>query len=221
LSPPLRRGVFRHVNICETSPHRYVVNITLESGFVKAMSAELQTEIPRNRLLEACQTINDRFDGLALEEMCRLGEEPFRDMATYELGVLRLFIPSIRRMMEEDASCDRVITEGAINILRKPEFAHQIGAVVEVLEEKKLLMHLFDTGDDDRGRVRVSIGGEIEGGQFNSFSMMRARYKVGNLEGALGVIGPKRMQYPLLVAAVDYTAKTLSQLHAGDEGERS
>ncbi|MBD3357363.1 MAG: HrcA family transcriptional regulator, partial [Chitinivibrionales bacterium] len=133
LSPPLRRGVFRHVDICETSPHRYVVNITMESGFVKAMSAELQTEIPRPRLHDACRTINERFYGLALEDMCRLGEEPFADMGSYEMGVLRLFIPSIRRMMEEDASSDRVITEGAVNILMKPEFANQVGAIVEIL----------------------------------------------------------------------------------------
>jgi heat-inducible transcriptional repressor len=220
LAPPLRRGVFRHVDICETSAHRYVVNITLESGFVKAMSAELQTEIPQRRLQDACQTLNERFYGLALEDMCRVGEEPFTDVGSYELGVLRLFIPSIRRMMEEDASSDRLVTEGTVNILMKPEFANQIGAIVEILEEKKLLMHLFDAPDEDEGRVRISIGGEIEGGQFSSFSMVKARYKVGNLEGTLGAIGPKRMRYPLLVAAVDYTAKTLSQLHAGDEDER-
>ena len=40
---------------------------------------------------------------------------------------------------------------------------------------------------------------------------------MGHLEGSLGVIGPKRMPYPFLVSAVDYTAKLLGQMYRIEE----
>ena len=72
-------------------------------------------------------------------------------------------------------------------------------------------MNLMDEAEN--GQVTVSIGGEIENGQFNSFSIVKTQYHIGHMEGSLGVIGPKRMPYPLLVAAVDYTAKALGDLY--------
>jgi len=75
------------------------------------------------------------------------------------------------------------------------------------------LMHLFETsGNEDR--VFISIGGENQEGQLQSFSIIKTNYRVGNMVGSLGVIGPKRMPYPYLVSAVEYTAKVLGELHS-------
>jgi transcriptional regulator of heat shock response len=39
---------------------------------------------------------------------------------------------------------------------------------------------------------------------------------VGHMEGSLGVIGPKRMPYPLLVTVVDYTARALGEMFTAE-----
>ncbi len=215
LAPRLARGVFRHVHIYEIAPHRYLLHLTVDSGFVKTVVVELQTQIDPHRLESACQTINERFYGITLERMCEAGDTVFADIEDYEMGIIRLFVPSIKQMVEERQD-EALYTEGKTNILLKPEFfdRRQVGAIMEILEEKKLLMHLFERVDAEMGRVTVSIGGEIEKGQFSSFSIVKTRYHLGNLEGSLGVIGPKRMPYPLLVAAVDYTARALGEMYA-------
>jgi len=220
LAPRLHNGVFRHVHIYEIAPHRYLVHLTIDTGFVKTVVMELESEISSSVLENACQIINERFYGMTLNQICSVEDRIFSDVADFELGVIRLFIPSIRRMvLEPNPGEEELYTEGEMNMLLQPEFAgrERVGAIIEILEEKKLLMHLFDTADAEPGRVCVTIGGEIEKGQFSSFSIVKTRYRIGHLEGSLGIIGPKRMPYPLLVAAVDYTARTLSEMYAASQ----
>jgi heat-inducible transcriptional repressor len=193
------------------------MNLTFDAGFVKTIVIEIATEIQENRLRRACEVINERYYGLMLEEMLRADDVLFGDLERYDLGIIRLFIPSIKKMIAQRRT--EVFTEGETNILLKPEFASRdtLGAIVEILEEKGLLMHLFNLDDAPEGRVHISIGGEISHGSFSSFSIVKTRYQVGNLAGCLGIIGPKRMPYPFLVAAVDYTAKALGEMYSKND----
>jgi heat-inducible transcriptional repressor len=108
-----------------------------------------------------------------------------------------------------------VYTEGATNIVVQPEFfsRDQVSAIVEILEEKQLLLHLFEKDQVSKSGVIISIGGENTEGQLQSFSVVKTKYQVGHMEGTLGVIGPTRMPYPFLVSAVDYTAKLLGEMY--------
>jgi heat-inducible transcriptional repressor len=214
LAPRLVSGVFRHVHIYEIEPNRFFMHLTIDSGFVKTIVIGLETTIPAERLNGACQIINDRFKGMTLAGMCEAGDTVFSDVEPYALGIIKLFVPSIKKMIAEETSREEVYTEGEANILMQPEFFNKekAGAIIEILECKQLLMHILDTGDEYQGRVMVTIGGEFENGQFSSFGIIKTKYQLGNMQGSLGIIGPKRMPYPFLVSAVEYTARTLSDL---------
>ncbi len=162
----------------------------------------------------ACRILTAKCAGKTLNEICEMDDGKYGDVPEFDLGVIRLLVPSIRKIMDQDQN-DSVFTEGQTNVLLQPEFfsRDRVGAVMEIFEEKNLLMHLFETsGDQDR--VFISIGGENQEGQLQSFSIIKTNYRVGNMMGSLGVIGPKRMPYPFLVSAVEYTAKVLSELHS-------
>ncbi|MFP4418433.1 MAG: heat-inducible transcriptional repressor HrcA [Chitinispirillaceae bacterium] len=215
LAPRLHSAVFRHVYIHEIGGGRFLMNLTIDSGFVKTVVVEIRSQVDPQQLSLVCQLINERFQGMTLLDMCKAGDQAFSDIEKCQLGVIRLFVPSIKRLIAESDS-EEIYTQGETNILLQPEFfdKEKVGAIIEILEEKNLLMHLVDTQSCESGRVIVSIGGEIENGQFSSFSIVKTKYQIGNMEGSLGVIGPKRMPYPLLVSAVDYTARTLDELYS-------
>ena len=217
LSPELCSGVFRHVDMYEIEDARYIMTLTIGSGFVKTVVVELATDITQERLEAACHIINERFAGMTLDEMSDAGNSAFGDVEPYDLGVIRLFVPSIKKMIEQ-SKVDEVFTEGETNILLKPEFfdKEQAGAVIEMFERRSLLIHLLGPRDGTGGlnHAVVSIGGEIESGKFDSFSVVKTMYQVGNMTGCLGVIGPKRMPYPFLVSAVEYTSRVLGELYA-------
>ncbi len=214
LSPRLRAGIFRHLHIYQINTQRYLMNVTIDSGFVKSIVVELTTEIDQDKIEAACRIINERYNGLALKELFLCNEEIFSDVDTFEMGVIKLFIPSIQRLLG-NGDGDELFTDGKTNILLKPEFfnKNQVSSIIEVLEEKRLLMHLFGESNESANSVLVSIGGEIEKGVFSSFSVVKTTYQIGSMRGSLGVIGPKRMPYPFLISAVDYTSKVLGELY--------
>jgi heat-inducible transcriptional repressor len=215
LAPKLSSGVFRHVHIYSIESQRVLLHLTIDSGFVKTMVLELKTEVDASRLERACQVINERFFGLTLEDMLAHDETIFNNVETCELGLIRLFVPSIKKLIESGLD-EAVFTEGETNIVVQPEFSSkdQVSGIIEILEEKKLLLHLFEKEQANKSGVIISIGGENAEGQLQSFSVVKTQYHVGRLEGSLGVIGPKRMPYPFLVSAVDYTAKLLGQMYS-------
>ena len=212
LAPRISNGVLSQLYIFNVSEKRYILNIAFDFGFVKTMLLEFETDIPQERLECACRILSAKFNGKTLAEMCSADDGAYLDVPDFDLGIVRLLVPSIKKMVLNDTA-GSVFTEGQTNVLLQPEFFDRtrVGAVIEIFEEKNLLMHLIDTsGDDDR--VVVSIGGENNEGQLESFSVIKTKYSIGNMVGSLGVIGPKRMPYPLLISAVKYTAGVLGEI---------
>lgn len=215
LAPKLRKGIFRHIHVFPMeSTSRYVMNVTIDSGFVKTMIVEFETRVPHERLEVACRIITGKFAGKSLYDMCEQEMGHVQGVSDLELGVIRLLVPSIRKILESEES-NTVYAEGETNVLLQPEFfdRERIGMIIEIFEEKSLLMHLFEATDPEERGVMISIGGENRDGQLQSFSVIKTTYHMGSMVGSLGVIGPRRMPYPFLVAAVDYTARLLGELH--------
>jgi hypothetical protein len=47
--------------------------------------------------------------------------------------------------------------------------------------------------------------------QFTDYSLITKEYKLGEAKGTVGIIGPKRMEYSKIIAAVTYVAEVLSK----------
>lgn len=104
---------------------------------------------------------------------------------------------------------ERVIYLGLANAVRQPEFladAKLMSSVVEVLEQRlaDLLNHitLSDT-------VQYYIGESDLCPQFESCSMLVTKYRVRGQTGALGILGPTRMDYAYNTAALDMVVSLL------------
>ncbi len=212
LAPKLDHGILKQLYIFNAGEKRFILNIAFSLGLVKTMLLEFETEIPAERLECACRILTAKFSGKTLKQMCTADDDAYEDVPDFELVGVRLLVPSIKKMVEDDANVN-VFTEGETNVLLQPEFfdREKLGAVIEILEEKNLLVHLFETNEND-DRVTVAIGNEIRNDQLSSFSIIKTKYMMGNMTGSLGVIGPKRMPYPQLISLVKYTAGVLGEL---------
>jgi len=215
LAPKLWRGIFKQVYVFPIGSNRYLMHITIDSFFVKTMLIELETEVPQEYLEKACRVISDVFCGKKLREMYVSEIDKVPDLSDYENRLIRILIPSIRKVAENKRN-ENVYAEGETNVLLQPEFfdRERINSLIGILETKTLLMHLFETSDEHgEGNIVISIGDENLNGQLHSFSIIKTTYHVGSMVGSLGIIGPKRMPYPFLVSAVDYTARLLRELY--------
>ena len=79
-------------------------------------------------------------------------------------------------------------------------------------EEKATLVRLLDKCMNPNG-IRIAIGSESEVQEMETCSLVTSTYSYkGEVLGALGVIGPRRMNYSKVIPLVDYTAKLLTEI---------
>jgi heat-inducible transcriptional repressor len=106
---------------------------------------------------------------------------------------------------------ERIYVDGTINILEQPEFkqVEKFKLLMSILEEEKKILNLMNQALQKRG-LDIRIGEEIKDNAVEDCSMVTATYEVdGRILGAIGVLGPTRMDYGHVVTVVDFVAKCL------------
>jgi heat-inducible transcriptional repressor len=85
----------------------------------------------------------------------------------------------------------------------QPEFdsGERLKSLISLTEERDLLASAVGTRDH-RGRLRITIGEENDASALSEFTLVTAEYRVGDLKGVIGVIGPTRMPYEKVVTIV-------------------
>ena len=93
------------------------------------------------------------------------------------------------------------------------EDLNAIKHIFGLLEKKENLINLLDASMKGDG-IQIFIGAENEFFQHVGCSLVLSPYenKLGDIVGAVGVIGPKRLNYGRVIPMVNYTAKILSRL---------
>lgn len=104
---------------------------------------------------------------------------------------------------------EHVFYMGLANVLKQPEFrqdASLASAVVEVLEHSlSQLLNKIDIGND----VRYYIGEEHVLQELQSCALLVTGYAVRNEKGAIGILGPMRMDYAYNTIALELAAELL------------
>lgn len=119
-----------------------------------------------------------------------------------------------QRAIEDSAPPrEEVYLEGRINIFDQPEFKEDIGRIktlLNALEEKTLLIRILDESVKKEGGISIHIGSECNVREFEGLSFVAASCgKKGGTPGAIGIIGPVRMNYLRIIPLVDYAARFL------------
>ena len=85
--------------------------------------------------------------------------------------------------------------------------------MMDLLDDKTEVMHILD--EHSGGETSVSIGAELQAEPLKDFSLVAQDffYK-GEKVGSLGIIGPTRMRYSKITAAVDNIARALDEIFA-------
>jgi len=112
------------------------------------------------------------------------------------------------------------VIEGQGNLFGRPEFGDvsKIRSYMRAFEERKRILELVEQTVGSAG-VQVLVGTEASLGDITDVSVISSHYGEGESEGALGVIGPARMDYAKVVPLVDFTAKVVGELYAKDQDE--
>jgi heat-inducible transcriptional repressor len=102
--------------------------------------------------------------------------------------------------------------QGAGHVLAQPEMGERrtMASLVQLMEDRALLAQVLHERIGHDG-VFITIGSENRVEHLRALSLVTQNYRMGDAQGAVGVLGPTRMPYAKLVSAVDYIALRLTQ----------
>ena len=213
--PQLDTARLEKIDLIQVSSHKVLMVVTVQSGMVRTVYADLPGEAPSDILDLIGQVLNERLGGLTFVEIRRSFGDRLRDAVEDPAArdILNFFVESGEEFFAaETVSEDRVVLGQTSSIAAQPEFStsDRLKDLIALTEQKELLAKVLGTRVARRGPF-VTIGSE-HAPELAGFTLVTSGYRFGRLRGILGVIGPTRMPYEKVIAIVDYTSSLVTRM---------
>ncbi|MCB2211984.1 heat-inducible transcriptional repressor HrcA [bacterium] len=211
LTPQLAEGILHRIDMVRIASGRLMVILTIRNGFVRNILLNIASTLEDAEIDGAVRVLNERLAGLKLGEVRTSIARRMAGIAQQGRPLLKLVVDSADHIFREDR-VGEIHVDGASNVFYQPDFADldQTRAVIEVLEDRDVILHLLNTGQHQTEHgVRISIGEETGQQVLEGCSVVAASYSIGDTEGTLGVIGPTRMNYAHLSSLVKFAAEAV------------
>lgn len=213
MAPRLTSTVFRHLEFLQLSQGRILVVFVSQSGIVQNKIIETDQALSQRELEQMGAYLNHALAGLTIQQAKeRILTEMAEEKALYD-KLMQSALNFSRQALDADLG-GQVFIEGASNILEQPEFADlgRMKRLFRAFEQKHTLVELLDKSQLAEG-VQIFIGSEGEYSEIAGCSLVTSTYSNRHgLIGTLGVIGPSRMPYSMVIPVVDYTARLVSRM---------
>ena len=203
--PSLVKSRVRHLELVTLTPSRLMLILITDSGRVEQRVIEFGHDLEELFVVGLRSQLNQAISGIRLLDVA----ERLLGLVTVHAGRERNDVDSIFATLTEMAlekPEERVVLAGTANLARfREDFSAQIHPILEALEEQVVLLRLLgDVGEN----VQVRIGQEQSEQNLRQTSVVSVGYGSDRTPlGALGVIGPTRMDYAASIAAVSAVAR--------------
>ena len=212
---PKGEAPLRHIEFVPLGPGRALVVLVQGDGRVENRVIEVPAGLPPSALIEAGNYLNARLAGRTLDEAREKVEgEIFANRTA--LDALTQQVVSAGLATWAGGGAAALILRGQAKLLENLETlarVQEIQALFERLEAQETTLRLLELAQRGEG-VQIFIG--AESGLFSSagLSVVVAPFRNGQekIVGAIGVIGPSRINYGKVIPVVDYTARVIGRL---------
>ncbi|HSL70032.1 MAG TPA: heat-inducible transcriptional repressor HrcA, partial [Longimicrobiales bacterium] len=204
ISPKLAEVVLEKLDLVSLSSEKVLLVMTLRNGLIRTVYVDLPSSVPPEALDSVNQILNERLAGQTLANIRLTLPERLRDASSAPEAseLLNIFMQSAEDAFElREGAGDGVMLGRTSVIANQPEFADEakLKRLIELTEERELLSRVLEGRDHDRTPT-ITIGVEHQLPQLAPFTLVTSEYRLGNVSGVIGVIGPTRMPYEKVAA---------------------
>lgn len=211
--------VLKHVEFIRLEATKALAVLVGEQNQVENRIIDLPAGVTSSQLVEAANFLNAHLSGQTLVEL-RSQLEKLKTEVQNELTALSQDL--VERGLavwsgdQEDGKPNQLIVRGRANLLEMmagAEDMDRLRMLFDDLEKKDSLIEILELAESGPG-VRIFIGSENKLFSLSGSSLIVAPYRdqEERIVGAVGVIGPTRLNYSRVVPMVDYTAQLLARL---------
>lgn len=181
--------------------NRVVAVLVTNQGIVENKQVDISADINMAELIKTSEIINKVLVGTPLDkvnERLELEVKPkIKDVIARYDEVCNFFSSAFHDFTMDNSD---IVFSGKTNILDYKEYEEpsRLKEIVSKLED----VDLVNSIKTDENDINVFIGEETE---FDpDVTIIKTHYSVGNDEGTLAIIGPKRMEYDKVVTLLDF-----------------
>ncbi|WP_421789524.1 heat-inducible transcriptional repressor HrcA [Hyphobacterium sp.] len=215
VTSPSREIALKHVEFVPVSAHEALAILVGEDGSVENRMMVAPAGLPASTLIEAGNYLSARLKGRTLKQA---SEEIRQELAQRKAALDEAASGLVEKGLAEwSGGEDRaLIIRGQAQLLDNiaaAEDLERVRMLFDEMERKEGLISLLDKARDAEG-VRLFIGAENPLFSLSGSSVIVAPYMDSErrIIGALGVIGPTRLNYARVIPMVDYTARVVGRL---------
>ncbi|TWF53064.1 heat-inducible transcriptional repressor HrcA [Neorhizobium alkalisoli] len=211
--------VIKHVEFIRLEPTKALAVLVGEHNQVENRIIDLPAGVTTSQLTEAANFLNAHLGGQTMLELRnqlkRLKDEVQSELVTLSQDLVERGL-AVWSGDHEEGKPSQLIVRGRANLLQglaDTADLDRLRLLFDDLEKKDSLIELLELAENGPG-VRIFIGSENKLFSLSGSSLIVAPYRDGEdrIVGAVGVIGPTRLNYSRIVPMVDYTAQLLARL---------
>ncbi|NOC84673.1 heat-inducible transcriptional repressor HrcA [Ruegeria sp. HKCCD6428] len=214
---PKRESEIKHIEFVSLGHDRALVVLVFSDGHVENRLFTPPPGQTPSSMREAANFLNALIEGRTLSEVRRQMQTQI-DARKQEIDTLaREMVESGMAVWDGDGSDSaRLIVRGRANLLNEPGQAEELDRIrtlFDDLERKRDIAEFLELTEEGEG-VRIFIGSENKLFSLSGSSLVVSPYMNADRKiiGAVGVIGPTRLNYGRIVPIVDYTAQLVGKL---------
>jgi heat-inducible transcriptional repressor len=212
---PKQDRPLKHLEFLHLGPGRALVVLVTEDGLVENRVIEVPLGLPPAALVSAGNYLNARLIGRTIEETKAEIEDEIASNKT-QLDELSSKLVAAGLASWAGGEGSALIVRGQANLLEDVTALtdlERLRALFEMLETRETMLRLLDASRQGEG-VQIFIGAESHLFGVTGCSVVIAPYQNSReqIVGAIGVIGPTRLNYARIIPMVDYTAKIIGRL---------
>lgn len=212
VAPKLGTLRIKHVQLVPVAERTALMVIVTSAGIVKDAVIRVPEGLDADDLYSISRMLTQKLADQPLEGVRQAFAEMLRNNAENR-RLLGEALQVIEQRLEAGGDASDVIVGGQSNLLEYPEYSdvNKARNFLAVLESKDTLRKLMNQGGGME--VTIRIGPENKVPELSDCSIVTASYRVGDHNtGALGIIGPTRMNYNRVISVLDFMGRALSDV---------
>jgi heat-inducible transcriptional repressor len=214
---PKTNKALKQIQFVKIEDRKVLAILVTKDGMVENRVLELSNPVSSTALIMASNYLNDHLNGRTIEQA--------QKAISREMNENRIELDDITRQLVQrglalpsEQTKEHIIIRGQSKLLQDVtaiEDLEKARQLLSALSEQETIIKLLES-TGEAGGIQVFIGAENKMFEHSGWSMVVSPYKTeeNDIIGAIGVIGPTRIDYGRIIPIVDYTSQVISKIIA-------
>ena len=212
VAPSVKRSTVKQIELVPLSVRKILCVLITNEEMIASHVVEIEEPLTRDEASALVRFINTELVGLPFNDLLSLLERRMLAENDSFYHLVKRSLNILQHALSTEPS-ERFLLEGTSYVVSQPEFSRDPRKAHELLKgldaEETLLQQVRQ--DLSLEGVRVRIGHEVQVPGLEECSFLTSTFAIGDeVIGGIGILGPKRMDYPRMRSFVEAMGRCLS-----------